>query len=56
MGLADRPEGLRATAASGILFALTFTAALVLLADLLGSFADSDETFSQYYESLSNRN
>ncbi len=56
MGLADRPESLRATAASGILFAVTFIAAFVLLADLLGSFADSDETFSQYYESLSNRN
>lgn len=50
------PSNSRASAVSGIVFALTFAAAGILLGDLFGSFADSDETFVEYYESTSNRN
>ena len=53
---AQSREGVRLSAVCGIVFAITFVAAIVLLGGLLGSFADSDETFSEYYESSSNRN
>jgi hypothetical protein len=46
----------RLAAACGAAFAITFTAALALLADLLGTFADSDETFAEYFNSAADRN
>jgi hypothetical protein len=48
-------ESIRASGISGVIFAITFTAAGILLADLLGSFGDSDETFVEYYSSFSSR-
>lgn len=41
--------------AGGILFAVAFGGAGFLLGDLWGSFGDSDDTFSEYYGSTSNR-
>jgi hypothetical protein len=45
----------RASGICGVLFAITFTVGVILLGDLLGSFADSDETFAEYYASSANR-
>ena len=47
---------IRLAAACGGLFAVTFGVALLLLADLLGSFADSDDTFAEYFDSEADRN
>ena len=41
--------------ASGISFAVFFTAAFVAFADLAGSFADPNETFVEYFEKDANR-
>lgn len=49
------PGNPRASAISGIVFALTFATSGILLGDLFGSFADSDETFVEYFDSSSNR-
>lgn len=48
--------GLRGPAICGILFAVNFAAGGILLGELFGSFADSDATFVEYFESTSNRN
>lgn len=39
-----------------MVFAITFAAGLLMLADLLGTFADSDETFVEYFDSAADRN
>lgn len=54
-GAVTRDE-LRIAAGCGLVFAVTFALGIVLLAGLLGSFGDSDETFTEYYDSSSNRN
>ena len=46
----------RAAGICGVLFAITFAVGGILLGDLFGSFADSDETFTEYYASNSNQN
>lgn len=45
----------RASGICGILLAITFAVGGILLGDLFGSFADSDETFVEYFASSSNR-
>lgn len=48
-------ESVRVSGICGVFFAITFAAGGILLGDLFGSFADSDETFVEYYASSSNR-
>jgi hypothetical protein len=45
----------RAAAASGISFSVLFIAGLLPLGELLGSFADSDQTFEAYFADSANR-
>ena len=45
----------RTAAASGICFSVLFIAGLVPLGELVGSFADSDQTFEVYFADAANR-
>lgn len=48
-------DGLRGRCSSGVLFAVLFTAGIVPLGNLLGSFGDSDATFVAHFDEDSNR-